>query len=160
MQSIPVEEYKKIMELMPIFCVDIVLAHKGKVLLVKRKNEPAKEEFWFIGGRVFKNEKMKDAAIRKVKEEVGLDAEIVRQVGAYEFMSDKAVFPDIKTGIHSPVVLFLIKLLNDQEVKLDDASSEFKWINKIEPNLHPYVKQALEDSGVFNSPQFSYIKIM
>ncbi len=66
--KIPEEEYKKILENMPICCVNLVIAHNNKVLLIRRKNEPEKNKWWIPGGRIYKNEKLKDAAIRKAKE--------------------------------------------------------------------------------------------
>ena len=39
---IPADEYKHILDIMPIPAVDLVVVHEGKVLLVKRTNEPEK----------------------------------------------------------------------------------------------------------------------
>ena len=51
------ERYKAIVEAVPICCVDLIIKSKGKILLVKRKNEPLKGEFWLPGGRIYKNVK-------------------------------------------------------------------------------------------------------
>jgi colanic acid biosynthesis protein WcaH len=50
---IPVDEYQKIVEQIPIVCVDaVIMNRKGQYLLVRRKNEPLKGEFWLPGGRI------------------------------------------------------------------------------------------------------------
>ncbi len=148
--KIPDKEYKEILEKMPVFCVDAVIYHKGKILLLKRKNEPDKGQFGFPGGRLYKNETFKQAAVRKAFEEAGLKIEVERMIGTYEYMTKKGPFPDLKTGVHTPVTAFLVKLADEnQEIKLDETSSHYKWADKIEENFHPYVKKVLEDSKVF-----------
>ena len=64
---IPKGDYEKILEVLPILCVDCVISHNGKCLLLRRINEPAKGQYWFPGGRVNKNEKIKDASLRKAR---------------------------------------------------------------------------------------------
>ena len=61
-------KYKKILEYIPICCVDVVICHFNKILFVKRNTEPAKNEWWFPGGRVYKNEMLEETAIRKAYE--------------------------------------------------------------------------------------------
>jgi len=65
---IPDEEYKYILKNMPILCVDLLIMHDGRCLLLKRDNEPAKGEYWFAGGRVRKLETIESAAKRIAKE--------------------------------------------------------------------------------------------
>lgn len=147
--KIPEELYKKILENMPVFCVDVIIVKDKKVLLVKRRDEPCKGQWWVPGGRVYKNEKTEDAAIRKAKEETGLDVEIVRRVGFYEIMIKEAAF-GVRTGTHNPVVVYLLKPKSNQEIHVDETSSNYKWIDHIEEDLHDYLKKILKDSGVFD----------
>ena len=51
---IPTELYARILQDMPIFCVDAIVLHHGKVLLVYRNNKPAQHLWWVPGGRVLK----------------------------------------------------------------------------------------------------------
>ncbi len=56
------------------FCVEVFIVHKGRVLL--RMHD--KFKFWLsIGGHIELDEDPIEAAIREVKEEVGLDIQIV-----------------------------------------------------------------------------------
>ena len=150
MERISEEKYKEIVELMPICCIDIVIINNDKMLLVKRKNEPEKGKLWFPGGRLYKNEKLKDAALRIAKEEVGLTVNIQKMIGAYDYMSDKTNLEGIKTGTHTPIITFLTKLNENQEVELDSNHSDFNWVDSIEENFDPYLKEVIKDSGVFN----------
>jgi len=81
---IPAPLYKKIVESVPILCVDVILTHQGKYVLVKRKTEPLKDEWWIVGGRALKGERTIDAARRKCIEEVGLNVKNLKMVGVYE----------------------------------------------------------------------------
>ncbi|KAB2948045.1 MAG: NUDIX domain-containing protein [Candidatus Methanoperedens sp.] len=143
-------EYKKILENMPICCVDVVICHCNKILLVYRNNEPAKNEWWFPGGRVYKNERLEEAAVRKTSEEVGIKVQIIKMIGIYETMFDKGPFDDLKSGVHTINIYFLVKpTLENFKIKIDDTSSDYRWIDKIEENLHPYVKKVLKNLRFF-----------
>jgi len=72
MDKIPHEQYAEIHRLMPIVCVDIVIHHAQKFLLVKRNCEPAKGLWWFPGGRLLKSESFSKASKRIVKSETNL----------------------------------------------------------------------------------------
>jgi len=127
-----------------------VICHCNKILLVNRNTEPAKNEWWFPGGRVYKNERLEEAAIRKAFEEVGIKVEIVKMIGIYETMFNKGPFDDLKSGVHTINICFFVKhTLENFKIKSDDTSSNDRWIDKIEENLHPYVKKVLKNLEFF-----------
>lgn len=68
----------------PSLAVDVVILHNNKprhVLLISRKNEPYG---WALpGGFVDYGETVENAAVREVKEEVGLDVSLLGMVGVY-----------------------------------------------------------------------------
>ena len=64
MKLIEEEEYLKIIKSMPIFCLDFLISFEKKYLLIKRNEEPLKNLYWIIGGRLMFKETIKDAAIR------------------------------------------------------------------------------------------------
>ena len=67
----------------PSVTVDGVIIKDGKVLLIKRKNEPFKGRWALPGGFVEYGETVEQAVLREVKEETGIDAEIKKLVGVY-----------------------------------------------------------------------------
>ncbi|HLC51662.1 MAG TPA: NUDIX domain-containing protein [Candidatus Nanoarchaeia archaeon] len=143
---IPNQLYQQILENMPILCIDFVLENEGKVLLTYRTEEPAKDQWWIQGGRVHKNEKLIDAVRRKAKDEIGIDVDIVKIIGTYEIMFEKGAF---NLQVHDVAVCFLVKPKNGIRITLDATHQKYKWISKIEEDLHPYVKEVLDDSKVF-----------
>lgn len=68
----------------PLPVVAALLEHDGHVLLVRNKGWPAG---WFglVSGFLERGESPEEGILREVKEEVGLDAEIVGLIGVYDF---------------------------------------------------------------------------
>ncbi len=141
---IPEQLYKKIIKVMPVPCVDLLITDKqGKVLLVKRKNEPAKGQWWFPGGRVYFGETRQAAAIRKLKEECGLVAEEVTEIGTYDVILD---MPNMKGRSHGITTLFHIRIPKHKSLSLDHQSEDGRWRKNPECHkniLHPFVRTAL-----------------
>jgi len=137
--------YKKIQEVLPICCVDLVIKNsQGEFLLVKRKNRPAKGQWWVVGGRVKKGERLEKAVLRKAKEETGLDVVLKKQLGAKETIFRKGPFGK---NVHTINIIFLVKTKGKKKIKLDSQSADFKWFKKINPIWHSYVKGVLRLAG-------------
>ena len=67
----------------PRLAVDVVTLVDGKVVLIRRLNEPYKGCWALPGGFVEYGETVEQAAVREAKEETGLDVELVALVGVY-----------------------------------------------------------------------------
>jgi len=65
-----------------LFIVDSVKQPK-KLLAIKRAQEPGKGLWFQPGGRIYKNESISQAAIRKAKEELGVDVTLGPFIGTY-----------------------------------------------------------------------------
>ena len=74
---------------MPIFCIDFLIKFQNKYLLIKRKEEPLKNIYWVIGGRLMFKEKIADAAERIQKREIGTYFSNFREIGFSNYL-----FPD------------------------------------------------------------------
>ncbi len=147
---IPADLYEKIIEHMPIPCVDLVLLHQGKVLLTLRTQEPEKGKWWVQGGRIFKNESLQEALQRLARREIGSEVKILKQIGVYDYFSKVSVFPEVKSGTHCVVVCFLVEPQEKNfSLRMDKTHSEGKWIDCVFEDLEPYVKKVIRDSGVF-----------
>ena len=80
---IPAVLFEQIVRRMPIVSVEAVIVIDNSLLLLKRNNEPAKGQWWFAGGRIRKEESLKETLVREVKEEVGLKISTYKLIKAY-----------------------------------------------------------------------------
>jgi len=139
--QIPELEYKKILEILPIVCVDVLIIYDKKCLLLYRTNEPAINQYWLPGGRIYKFESIKDAAIRKAKEETNLDCEFVKVISVEE-----SIFPkteNMTTDIHTINVCCHMTVSNIDNLKFDKYHSDFIWIDKLNDEYHDCVNNPL-----------------
>lgn len=85
----------------PLLTVDVIVdMGAGQFLLIERKNPP---EGWALpGGFVDVGETIEEAALREVREETGLDVELVRQFHVY---SD----PKRDQRMHTTSVVFIAR---------------------------------------------------
>ncbi len=67
----------------PMITVDAVIERSGKILLIKRKNEPFMGRWALPGGFIEYSESAEDAIIREVKEETNLEISIKALLGVY-----------------------------------------------------------------------------
>ena len=139
--------YQKIIGLLPIACVDLVIRNKNSSLLVKRKENPERNKWWFPGGRILLNESLKSAAKRKLREELN-----VKNFKKIEFLGVKETkFKKGRFGkpIYSINNVFLVELKEKEisNISPDRTISEFKWFNVIRKGLHPYLKKFLKSAG-------------
>jgi len=124
---IPLEQYRQILEVLPILCVDVIITNsRGEYLLVKRKGKPLEGHWWVVGGRVLKGETLEQAVVRKVQTEVGLTLRNLRAVGYCEEVFPDAPF-EVQSGLHTVSVVFSGEVDNRQPIKLDDQSADWLY---------------------------------
>lgn len=144
---IPPEQYARMIESLPILCVDIVIRNSGdEILLIKRENEPLKGEWWVVGGRVHKGETLEQAAIRKAKEEVGLQINNLQCIGYYEDAFETNPF-GLATPLHSVSVVFSAIVNDGKTIRLDDQSSEWKFSKEL-PERFRYALVGSRESSI------------
>ena len=63
------DEYFQAVSLTQLVSIDILVIYDGKLLVGERTNNPAKGSFFVPGGKVYKNEYLKEALERISKDE-------------------------------------------------------------------------------------------
>lgn len=145
------------------FTVEVFIVHKNKVLL--RKHDKYKK--WLsVGGHVELNEDPNEAAIREVKEEVGLDIVLDTSLRpTYENDDTQELIPPyylnrnrISSNHEHITFVYFAKTNTDkitQEMK-DEQSEECRWFTKEElkqnneviPNIKFYALQAIDKLSI------------
>ena len=141
-----------------VFCVDILLVRRNpetgrrECLLAERSSEPAKGIWWLPGGRLLKGETFFDTAVRKAKQETGLNASQVRPIqvlGVWNtFFPFSSWDTDEVKGTQTVNPIILAEVLTDKgaEIKLDAQHENLKWISLVPAENQAedkYVLQAL-----------------
>ena len=108
----------------PIVGVGAVIVQDGKILLVKRGVEPAKNRWSIPGGMVELGEKAQDAVIREVEEECGLNVEVVRLMDVVDSIT---VDEEARVQFHFVILDFLAQVKGGT-LKPDDDASDARWV--------------------------------
>jgi 8-oxo-dGTP diphosphatase len=106
----------------------IIINSKNQILLGKRsKSSPFYPSIWGLpGGLVDYGETLENAAMREVKEEVGVDIKILkRSSNVYESL------PNEECKFHSVGIPFYAKIISGEPKPLDETS-EVGWFKFIE----------------------------
>lgn len=144
---LPQDEYDRIVDRMVIACVDLIPVYKGTFLLSLRKNEPAKGLWYPIGGRIYKGERLQEAAARKLKEEIGVEL----SPSKFRFCAaDETIFHGKGTdqNRHSVNIVYVVELENLPTEHLDTAQlDEVRWFDAVDPTWDPYVRRVLSAAG-------------
>lgn len=139
---IPILTYTEIHKLMPIVCVDCVISRDDKILLIKRKLEPMKDDWWFPGGRLLRNERLVKAVPRIIGNEIGAIGN-TRPVllGTDETTFDADPFGH-GAGTHTINFVYACEIAYMQIV-LDKDHSDYSWFSyeEIYKSMDPYVKR-------------------
>jgi colanic acid biosynthesis protein WcaH len=139
-------EYLRIVEVIPIVCVDLLIINDNKCLLLKRENEPAKGQYWFPGGRIRKNETIEQAALRIAKEETNLNCHFVEKLCVEETIFEKA--GNLNSNVHTVNICCKLTIASMTDIlKTDQFHSEFKWISQQSNSYHPAVNRPLSLAG-------------
>ena len=143
---IPQEVFNQILQNVPIACVDVAIAANGAVLLVKRSDPPAKGQWWLPGGRIYKGEMMRETALRKAREEVGINCHAGPIIHTAEtiFLDGPHCIP-----IHSiNSCFFMYPAEREFSIRLDRHLQDYMWVDQIPKGLHPYVQRCLLGAGL------------
>lgn len=98
----------------------IVFNNQGKVLLVN----PTGTDYWMFPKGHIDGQTTKEAALREVKEEGGVEAEILAKVGDSKYIY---THPQTKERVFKVVTIFLMKYLSGDPKDHDWEVAEAGW---------------------------------
>ncbi len=144
---LPLNCFKQVVQHAPLCAVDLVVVNsQNEVLVGERINAPAKG-FWFVpGGRVYKNEKLKQALQRIAKSELGLILKSLNQttlLGLYEhFYKDSFFSPEIST--HYINATHVLRLEHHELNLPKEQHGQYRWLGieslREDASVHQYSK--------------------
>ena len=147
---IPEETFAACLEHVPQPCVDLVVEYDGGVLLVRRRNEPARGEWFWPGGRLYKGERLDDAALRVAQEELGFDVIVREQLGVSEHFWETTSVAGLDSRHTVPVVYRVEPTPADQQITLDSQHDEYRVLRGPDASLHEYVREYVDRFGILD----------
>lgn len=102
----------------PVIAVGAVVVKDGELLMVRRKNDPGKGLWSIPGGRLEPGEYISAAVAREVKEETGLDVEVLGLLGIFEVPGDP----------HYVVLDHIASHAGDDEPVAGDDVDDVRWV--------------------------------
>lgn len=102
----------------------VALIDDDKVLMLKRKDN---KKWTLPGGTLDFGESLTDCAIREVMEETGFDISIQDVIGTYTDGNVRIEYSDGE--VRQEFTIVYLGKISGGIVKLDDESSEYKWIS-------------------------------
>jgi 8-oxo-dGTP diphosphatase len=120
-----------------------IVVKNGKILILKRSSkEDCFQEMWDIpGGRINFGEEPEEALRREVKEETGLEIEVIKPVRVWTFFKDN--------GRTQVIGITLLCKHKSGRVKLSEEHEDFKWVEPREIenyNIHEGIKKDMKEA--------------
>jgi colanic acid biosynthesis protein WcaH len=141
------KEFERIVRLTPLVSIDILVrAPDGRVLVGRRRHEPAKDTLFLVGGRITKNETRAAAFRRLTRGELGVDRKIeeARFLGVYDHIYPANRFGKAGFGTHYVVLGYELALSVPAATLPVDQHGEYLWLTEAEllasPDVHEYTK--------------------
>jgi 8-oxo-dGTP diphosphatase len=110
----------------PVPAVGVVCLRGDSVLLIRRGTPPRLGEWSLPGGRIEPGERAVDAALRELREETGVEAEITGLIDVVD-----GLFPE--AGRHYVLIDYAARWVSGEPVAVDDAlEARFVALDEIE----------------------------
>jgi len=141
------EDFDRVVRLTPLVSIDLIVrSPDGRVLVGRRKNEPAKGFLFVPGGRVTKNETLADAFRRVSLAELGVEKEIeeARFLGVHQHFYSTNYHKIPGFGTHYVVLAYELTSPTQDLLLPKDQHGEFGWLTEAElvglPDVHDNTK--------------------
>ncbi len=144
-RMLELEHFKTLVDIAPLVSIDFIIKNQdNKILLGKRVNKPAKDYFFTLGGRLYKNETINEAKKRVLKDEIGLNIENFNPkfIGVFEHFYENS-FVDDNISTHYVNLAYKIEVSYMQNLPTKQHN-EYVWLSKDEimnsNEVNKYVK--------------------
>lgn len=119
----------------PLVGVGAVVVDEGRVLLIRRGNEPMKGHWSLPGGMLELGESLTDGVAREVREETGLMVELVELIE----LLDRIHREGERVRYHYVIADYLCRVVGGALRAASDADAA-RWVERAEWNSHSALK--------------------
>lgn len=131
----------------PFCAVGAIVLDKGALLLVKRDREPARGQWSLPGGRVEPGETLREAIVREVREETGIEIDVDGLIG----VAERIVRDDEGAIEYHYVILDYLCVARSTDIRPGDDASDARWVpvgELADMHLTAGLLEFLSDRGV------------
>ena len=146
-QKLAPEDFDDVVRLTPLVAIDVIVRSPDRRMLVgRRRDAPAKAQFFTTGGRITKNETLAAAFRRISLAELGVELRIedARFVGVFEHFYPTNNHELAGFGTHYVVLAYEVTATETSLRLPEDQHGEFAWLTEAEllrsQEVHPNVK--------------------
>ncbi|CAN7413709.1 NUDIX hydrolase [Rhizobium sp. LjRoot254] len=97
-----------------------ILIRNGRILLIRRKNQPSYDMYAFPGGRAEPGETPDQTALREFEEETGITAHSPQEFAFYDLQAENP-------GRHFHLTVFLVEASPDEIAEARDDAADAGW---------------------------------
>ena len=115
----------------PLFGVGAVIVESGRVLLVRRWQQPLKGKWSLPGGMLELGESLLSGVAREVREETGLEVEPIELIE----LLDRVHREDNRVRYHYVIADYLCRVVGGSLQAASDADA-VRWVERAEWNSH------------------------
>jgi 8-oxo-dGTP diphosphatase len=117
----------------PLMGVGAVIVEAGRVLLVRRGNEPMKGHWTLPGGLLELGESLSEGVIREVREESGLTVEVLQLIELLDRIHRQREDEGERVRYHYVIADYLCRVTGGQLQAASDADA-VRWVEREEWN--------------------------
>ena len=146
--------YAAALDALVICCADAAVLHRGLWLLAKRAWEPH-PDWWVIGGRMRKGERIEQALRRNVRRELHLDIaeeRLLHIIGYYSQIWDTRAWEPTMNGCHVFSITTSVHLTDEEKasIHLNEEYADSQWVDPWQVienanHFHPCLVQIARD---------------
>lgn len=136
--------------------VATAILRSGKILLVREEAEPYNKSWVIPQGYLKSNESLEDAARREVREELGVDLEMLNFVGLFEDFKQEG-----ERVLHYVIACFLASMRSSDEIRSSYEVIDSVWIDPSigRPGAPLVVQRMLRDiSNTINKKRLDFAR--
>jgi len=125
--------------MMPLVCVGAVIVQDGRMLLVRRGNEPLKGLWTLPGGLLELGESLIEGVKREAREETGLIVEPVHLIELVDRIHRQKEGQAERIRYHYVIADYLCRVVGGELLAASDADA-VRWVDRVEWNSHSALK--------------------
>jgi len=139
--------FKIVVNSTPLISIDFIIKKDNKILLGRRLNKPSQNYFFTVGGRINKNETIKNAMSRIAKNELNIELKSTPKfIGVFEHFYDDSVYENVSTHYVNLAYECEVEEVLDLPTEQHD---KYQWftVNQLfeSEQVHKYVKDYFKD---------------